>query len=55
MDLGTATLLVSGITSLIGALPKIVEAIKNMDAPQATKDELIARIRAAQSGLPAWD
>lgn len=55
MDLVTAKFLVGGIVELIEALPGIVEAIKKMDAPDGEKAGLIARIRAAQEGLPVWD
>jgi len=48
-------IIVSGLVSVIEALPKIVEAINGMELPDATKEELLGRIKVAQEGLPAWD
>ena len=54
MEIATATLIVNGIIALMGALPALVTAIQNMDAPEEDKQILIDRIRAAQDGLPEW-
>ncbi len=55
MNLATATLLVNGIIALINALPSIINSIQNLDAPEEDKQGLIVRIKAAQTGLPAWE
>jgi len=54
MNEQTITLIINGIVSLLAALPKIIEAINNMDIPEHTKEELIARIKVAQDSLPDW-
>ena len=54
MDANTAALIVNGIVALMAALPQLIIAIQNMDASDEEKDALIARIRAAQAGLPEW-
>lgn len=55
MNAATAQLIVAGITALMQALPAIIEAIQDMNAPKKTKAELIARIRKAQESLPEWE
>ncbi len=54
MDLALATLLVNGILSLVGSLPSLYAAIQNMNIPEAAKEELLARIRTAQTSIPDW-
>jgi len=55
MDIGTATLLVNAITALLAALPSLIKAIQEMDAPDEEKEKLIQRIRNAQAALPVWE
>ncbi len=54
IDIALATLIANGIISLLAVLPQLVIAIQNMNAPEEVKEELIARIRAAQAGVPEW-
>jgi len=55
MNIATVTLIVNGILSLMAVLPQIIASIQAMDAPDEDKEILIARIKAAQASLPAWE
>ncbi len=54
INIALATLIVNGIVSLLAVLPQLVLAIQNMSATEEDKEALLARIRAAQTGIPEW-
>ncbi len=54
INIALATLIVNGIVSLLAVLPQLVVAIQNMTATEEDKDILLARIKAAQAGIPEW-
>ncbi len=54
INIALATLIVNGIVSLLAVLPQLVLAIQNMNATEEDKEALLARIRAAQTGIPEW-
>jgi hypothetical protein len=42
------------LPGIISFITSIVDMIKGSDIPEATKEELIARIKAAQASVPEW-
>ena len=54
IDIALATLIVNGVVALMAALPQLMLAIQNMSATDEEKETLLARIRAAQAGIPEW-
>lgn len=49
--LGIATILLPEVVALISLVQTLIE---NSDMPEATKEELIARIKVAQASVPEW-
>ena len=48
---GIATILLPEVVALISLVQTLIQ---NSDIPEATKEELIARIKAAQASVPEW-